>query len=124
MDCTLGSGKTRGIQDQHPPRTSDPGSIGCLGCNQYRLFDEICSGGPGIDGFDVLAGLVRTARPVLAQRRIELGHVAGHWFGFLWNPDYRQSWSGRPQPLGTADLGSRSRHVIAKHDDDPLHRVG
>ena len=79
---------------------------------------------PGIDGFDVLAGLVRTAGQVLAQRRIELGHLAGHWFGFLWYPDYRQSWSGRPQPLGTADLDSSSRHVIAKHDDDPLHRVG
>ncbi|GIR31703.1 MAG: hypothetical protein CM15mP45_09990 [Deltaproteobacteria bacterium] len=84
MDRTLGPGKTRGIQDQHPPRPSDPGSFGCLGCDQYRLFDEICSGGPGIDGFDVLAGLVRTAGPVLAQRRIELGHLAGHWFGFLW----------------------------------------
>ena len=62
--------------------------------------------------------------PVLAQRRIELGHLDGHWFGFLWNPDYRQSWCGRSKPLGTADLGSRSRDVIAKHDDDPLHRVG
>ncbi len=69
------------------PRQSDPGSFGCLGCDQYRLFDEICSGGPGIDGFDVLAGLVRTAGPVLAQRRIELGHLAGHWFGYLWYPD-------------------------------------
>ena len=44
MDRTLGPGKTRGIQDQHPPRPSDPGSFGCLGGDQYRLFDEICSG--------------------------------------------------------------------------------
>ena len=64
-------------------------SFGCLRCNQYRLFDEICSGGSGIDGFDVLAGLICTAGPVLAKRRIELGHLAGYWFGFLWYPDYR-----------------------------------